>query len=98
MKIARETKDVPHDLIGDDVPEQASHICERTWVFDQFGEDVMLKADGECLDPSKSFGLCENLGGDLADQGIGIGDGLGCRSCVVCVDPFRLGGGGLQRF
>ncbi len=95
MQVAGEAQDVTHDLIGNHVAEQAPHVGQGARVGNQLGEDVVLQADGEGLDPSEPVRAGEHQGSELAENGIRTGHDLQGGLLIGRVGELRVRGGGL---
>ena len=86
MELAGEAEDVAEDVVGDDVREEAAHVGERAGMVDQLGEDVVLEARRRRLHPAEPAGGAEQRGRQLAEEGVGVGDGLQGLGVVAGVD------------
>ena len=69
--LAGQPRDRRHHLVSDHVAEESAGIGEYAGVVYQLGEDIVLEAGREGLDPAELAGFGQQHGRDLAEKGVG---------------------------
>ncbi len=90
MQVAGEAEHEAEHMVGDDIVEQATHVCELAGVVGQFGKNVVFQAGSGGLHPFQFFSRGQQFGSDLTEEGVGVSDfGERCIQ-ILSVDDFEL--------
>ena len=90
MQVAGEAEHEAEHMVGDDIVEQAAHVCELAGVVGQFRKNVVFQAGGGGLHPFQFFSRGQQFGSDLAEEGVGVSDfGQRCIQ-ILRVDDFEF--------
>ena len=90
VKIAGKAKNVPQDLIGNDVTKQTPRVRQYARVCNKFREDVMFQAGRECLHPAQRMSLSQHFRCQLTKKRIGTRYCMDCLILSLCIDPERI--------
>ena len=90
MQVAGETEYEAEHMVGDDIVEQAAHICELAGVIGQFRKNVVLQAGSGGLHPFQFFSRSQQIGSDLAEERLGVSDFCERFVQILGVDDFQF--------